>query len=151
MERITFVSATALSITERYTSCRALHSARHSSVWGRRLTTFSSPARKSPCRLDGVKPVVRAVTLPEMKTHDNSDRFAPGTLVLVEDVMQLPVSIERFWSAFDDYYEMQSFVSDHKNTRREPGAPENGVGAQVSCDFGDVRIVETCVLASRHI
>jgi hypothetical protein len=27
------------------------------------------------------------------------------------------------------------------NTRREPGVPENGVGAQVSFEFGNIRIV----------
>jgi hypothetical protein len=145
MERITFVSAAPLPITKRFATPHALESARCSSVWGLGLTTstVSIPARKAPCRLDGVKPIVLAVSVPAMKTHDDSDKFAPLTRVLVQDVMQLPISVERFWSAFDDYYEIQRFVSVHKNTRREPGAPENGVGAQVSFDFGNVRIVET--------
>lgn len=63
------------------------------------------------------------------------DIYSFGTHVLLKDVKQIPITVEKFWSGFDDYMELQKNLNHHENTERVPGTPENGVGAQIVFDF----------------
>jgi len=75
-------------------------------------------------------------------TAAQEDILAFGHHITAVDRMKLPISIDRFWSGFDDFLELQKGLSLHENTRLEPG-PKNGVGAVISFDFLGGRTYET--------
>lgn len=58
-----------------------------------------------------------------------------GVHVHMKDVKQIPITVEQFWSGFDDYLSIQKVLGLHDNTERVPGTPDNGAGAQIVFDY----------------
>lgn len=66
---------------------------------------------------------------------ESDDPYAFGAHVRMKDVKEIPISIEKFWSGFDDFLELQKILNHHDNTERVPDTPENDVGAQIVFDY----------------
>ncbi|MBD2354181.1 SRPBCC family protein [Tolypothrix sp. FACHB-123] len=57
-----------------------------------------------------------------------------GKRVSRTNVQRVPLSVEQFWSAFDDYLHLQKVFGGHQDTELEPG-PINDVGAIIRFEF----------------
>lgn len=62
----------------------------------------------------------------------------PGALIALSVTQDIPLSVEQFWSAFDDYLALQRIIGGHDDTvlLTGGGRPHNGVGAEVAFEYG---------------
>ena len=60
-----------------------------------------------------------------------------GALLSPSVVQEIPLSVEEFWSGFDDYLALQKAFSGHDETHLllGGGRPKNGVGAEISFSY----------------
>jgi hypothetical protein len=120
---------------------------RCSAFWGTSLKACAAPELPSRARVNAGKHILRAVSMPAT-TKEDPGKYAPGKHVVIEEAMRTPISLKRFWSAFDDFAALQSFVHSDGDPRPEAGRPVNGVGAQFSYNFCGCRMVITYVIFS---
>lgn len=68
---------------------------------------------------------------------NSTDDLEFGKRVSRTNVQKIPLSVNQFWSGFDDYLSLQKVLGAHENTELETGdgKPENGVGAIIRFDF----------------
>lgn len=68
-----------------------------------------------------------------------------GRLVSQSHEQIIPITVEEFWTGFDDYLILQKALGGHENTELLTGGgrPHNGVGAEVIFDFGGGQTRET--------
>ncbi len=60
-----------------------------------------------------------------------------GAFVTQSVTQDIPISVGRFWSAFDEYLPLQAVLGGHRDVKLVTGAgrPNNGVGAEIEFDF----------------
>ncbi|MFE1744566.1 lipoxygenase family protein [Coleofasciculus sp. H7-2] len=68
---------------------------------------------------------------------NSTDDLEFGKRVSRTNVQKIPISVNQFWSGFDDYLSLQKVLGAHENTKLETdnGKPQNGVGAIIRFDF----------------
>ncbi|MEP0883267.1 SRPBCC family protein [Trichocoleus sp. ST-U3] len=73
-----------------------------------------------------------------LSTLNSTDDLEFGKHVSRTNVQKIPISVNQFWSGFDDYLSLQKVLGAHENTELETGdgKPENGVGAIIRFEFG---------------
>ncbi|MBD1902797.1 SRPBCC family protein [Trichocoleus sp. DQ-A3] len=69
---------------------------------------------------------------------NSTDDLEFGKHVSRTSVQKIPLSVNQFWSGFDDYLSLQKVLGAHENTELETdnGKPQNGVGAIIRFEFG---------------
>jgi arachidonate 5-lipoxygenase len=80
---------------------------------------------------------------------NSPDHLEFGKRLSRTNVQTVPLSVDQFWSAFDDYLSLQKVLGGHQDTELEPG-PENDVGAIIRFEFMGSITRERLVVKDSH-
>lgn len=86
-----------------------------------------------------------------MTANNDIDQLEYGQWISLTNVSVLPLDIDYYWSAYDDYFAYLSALSGRTNFQKETGLgkPNNGPGSIVSFDFEGMKVRDRLLINDR--